>query len=302
MRIYLLMVLLSFALNSTAQLGVHFADSNAVWKINYRWLPPSPYGYNGYAENYISGDTTINDILYKKIGQTGYDVFCTDIITSGPYYMGALREDTALNKVFFIPEGYQNDMLLYDYNLQVGDTLPQGYNVNFLADELFVNSIDTFETNGVLRQRWNLEAEYMGPFASIIEGIGSTTGLLEEIYMFEADAFLRCYFQNDIAYYTNSLPASECVMPTDSCFYLGVNEQESVDILCYPNPAKDVVNIAGLDRLKISEVRIYDQMGRQVFMNKLETNGIDISGLNPGMYFLHIKTEEGIASKKLIVK
>lgn len=300
--IIILFIFTSLSLTVSAQVGTHFADSNAVWKINYRWMPPSPFGYNGYAENYISGDTIINDKVYKKIGKTGYDIFCTDIITSGPDYMGALREDTTQNKVFFIPDGFQNDTLLYDYNLQVGDTLPPGYNTMFLGGELFVAFIDTIETIGVLRQRWNLEAEYYGQFASIIEGIGSTTGLLEEIYMFEADAFLRCYYQNDTAVYTGGVSANECVMPTDSCYFLGIYEEDILDVTCYPNPANDWLHITFSGNVSIEQVQIYDHIGRKVLLVSLNYEKIDVSELKPGMYFVSVLTNKGRSVQKLIIQ
>ncbi len=80
------------------------------------------------------------------------------------------------------------------------------------------------------------------------------------------------------------------------------NIRDEIEVWVYPNPARDVVNITSLEELKVLEVRIYDQLGRQVLLTKSEINVIDISGLNTGMHYLQIKMEEGIVSKKLIVK
>jgi len=298
--VFTLLMLLSTGL--VAQLGVPFADSNAVWTINYRWMPPSPFGYNAYAENTIIGDTMINDLLYKKIDHTGYDVFCTDIVTYGSTYMGALREDTALKKVFFIPEGEQNDTLLYDYTLGVGDTLPPGYNVIILGNELFVSSIDSVETNGVWRQRWNLEAQYMGQFASIIEGVGSTCGLLEDIFMFEADAFLRCYYQDDTIVYNN---VGNCVMVTDTCYYVGVPEIIETSVNYYPNPVSDKLVIQFSDNSRANRsLDIYAVSGICIMSVKVmeSQQEIDLEKLDAGIYFMILREGNSVINRHRIVK
>ncbi len=308
MRPFTIILLLTLTLSSFAQLGVHFADSNAIWKTNYRWMPPSPFGYNGYAENYISGDTIINDLLYKKIGKTGYDVFCTSIVTTGSQYMGALREDTIQNMVLFIPAGYQSDTLLYDYNLQVGDTLPLGYNVTVLGDELFVWSIDTIETNGIARMRWNLEAEYYGQFASIIEGVGSTNGLLEDIFIFETDAFLRCYYQNDTLVFLNELFVSECEMPTDTCFNVGIQENNNLNIcniIYSPNPVNNRLAIAfSNDNNEIYTLDFYNQLGTKIKSITISSSrqDINVENLNTGIYYLILKKRDLVINRQKIIK
>lgn len=308
MRTLLILMVLSLSLSSFGQLGVHFADSNAIWKINYRWWPPSPFGYNGYAENSISGDTTINNLLYKKIVKISYDVFCTNIALTDPQYMGALREDTTNNKVMFIPSGHQTDTLLYDYNLQVGDTLPPGYNVTILGNELFVWSIDTIETNGIKRMRWNLEAEYYGQFASIIEGIGSTNGLLEEIYIFETDAYLRCYYQNDSLVFLNNLFVNECVMPTDTCLNVGIQEDNNplnYSIIYSPNPVNKRLNVKFLDyNYEDYHLCFFNNLGEYIKSVKLKSSRqeINVENLSSGIYYLVIKQGDLIINKQKIIK
>lgn len=303
MKTFIILLLLTFALNTNAQIGAHFADSNAIWKTNYVWLPPGPYGYNAYAENSISGDTTINDLLYKKIKNTGYDVFCTDIITSAPIYVGALREDTIQKKVFFIPNGEQHDTLLYNYNLQVGDTLHLSYNVHELAGQIFVFSIDTIETNGIQRMRWNLSAEYYGQFASIIEGIGSTTGLLEEIWAFEEGAYLRCYVQNDTLVYLN---ASQCKMPTDTCYYLNISENSNkIDVLYRPNPVDNWITISlENNRIENYTIDFYNQLGNKVksIIVSNSERKINVENLSSGLYYLVARKRDIVVNSQKIIK
>lgn len=69
-------------------------------------------------------------------------------------------------------------------------------------------------------------------------------------------------------------------------------------ISVYPNPANDVLNIAFADDLK--SVEIYNTLGQKVnaqYPNKKEIR-LDISGLQPGVYFVKINT----ATKQQTVK
>ncbi len=73
----------------------------------------------------------------------------------------------------------------------------------------------------------------------------------------------------------------------------------------FPNPASDVVNISNSDNMIVNKVDIYDVTGKlintQKFCNETETQ-LNVSALNSGTYLLHLKTNEGIAVKKLVKK
>lgn len=95
----------------------------------------------------------------------------------------------------------------------------------------------------------------------------------------------------------SGLPVREVSNP------LGINEQAfENEILIYPNPAKDKLNLKwnGLNNMSIT---IYNSLGQEfstVFLSKL--NGtIDITNLQTGLYFLKIIDVNKIGIKKLIV-
>ena len=71
----------------------------------------------------------------------------------------------------------------------------------------------------------------------------------------------------------------------------------------YPNPATEIVNISNNEQMKVKEVEIYDTAGKligtQTFNDQTEIK-LNISALNSGTYLLHLKTNEGIAVKKLV--
>ncbi len=76
----------------------------------------------------------------------------------------------------------------------------------------------------------------------------------------------------------------------------------------YPNPAKDLLNVnlsKSFNSDKISLV-ITDQKGKQVYENQVSgmqfssTYKIDISNLAQGTYYLEVRTDKGVVSKKFI--
>ncbi len=71
----------------------------------------------------------------------------------------------------------------------------------------------------------------------------------------------------------------------------------------YPNPATEIVNITNNEQMRVKEVEIYDTAGKlidtQTFNDQTEIK-LNVSALNSGTYLLHLKTNEGIAVKKLV--
>lgn len=67
----------------------------------------------------------------------------------------------------------------------------------------------------------------------------------------------------------------------------------------FPNPATDILNITLENNLILDRVNIYNNLGQVV---KTSQNPIiDISTINPGIYYVEISTDKGKATKKIIV-
>lgn len=71
-------------------------------------------------------------------------------------------------------------------------------------------------------------------------------------------------------------------------------------ITLYPNPTKNQFTIQFGDSTELENVNIYNNLGQLVLTSK-ETN-INTSTLSSGLYVVEIKTSNGIASKKIIIK
>ncbi len=73
----------------------------------------------------------------------------------------------------------------------------------------------------------------------------------------------------------------------------------------FPNPASDVVNISNSENRIVNKVDVYDITGKLIDTQKFgnePTIQLNVETLTTGTYLLHIKTNEGIAVKKLIKK
>ncbi len=82
-------------------------------------------------------------------------------------------------------------------------------------------------------------------------------------------------------------------------FTVGLKENRFGNFISklYPNPAADVINIEVPFNSK--DISIFNQLGQSVYSGPFQ-NSISIAFLNSGIYFLQIKTENGIARKKFI--
>src|SRR5690606_11478002 len=68
----------------------------------------------------------------------------------------------------------------------------------------------------------------------------------------------------------------------------------------YPNPAKDILNIALENNEILEKVTIYNNLGQKI--KTVSQNTIDISSLAKGLYFVEVTTNQDKASKKVIVE
>lgn len=81
---------------------------------------------------------------------------------------------------------------------------------------------------------------------------------------------------------------------------LSIDEFEGAQIALYPNPAKDVIQLSGLVQDRVEEISIYNQLGQRIKTLKRANATIDVSSLPSGMYYLRLKTTNGLSSKKFI--
>lgn len=305
--IFLLCVLSIFPVFISAQSYIPFPDSGAVWKETY-WWQPSPFFYNGIGDTYIEGDTVFNDTIYKKIYNLRRDVYCSDIIISGPDYSGALREDTVEKRIYLRGSANYPEALLYDYTLQLGDTLPEEMYWMMLYPGVFVSNIDTIITNdSISRKVWYLDHEI--PFEGwpqVIEGIGYTSGLKGGIEPYwEGWNELLCFSIDGDEVWRSW--RDTCYVFTDSCATVGINEarQPEVSIKYYPNPVSTSSTISfELNQFQASKnyLWIFDLYGKEISSKEFKDKSFSIkSPANKGVYIVRIFVSNHYYTFKIIV-
>ena len=78
--------------------------------------------------------------------------------------------------------------------------------------------------------------------------------------------------------------------------FVAVNQLDATTINIYPNPTKDVLNIEGA----YNSIDIFDILGNLVLSSEY-VKTVNVSSLADGVYMLNIKTENGIAVKKITI-
>ncbi len=292
-KLYVLIFLL-VELDVNGQTFVYhpFPDSSAIWNISsiqscsitsFDWWTHS-YSYH------ITNDTLINGIVYHML-----EVPSEVIVTNGGcgingswtipgHYAGSIRQDILNKKVFIIPPASITEELLYDFDLQVGDTVT-GFTQSFASPNDVVNSIDSILIGGNYRKRWNINSLHS---ISIIEGIGSTYGLLElspgNAIIDAYDATLSCFSNNGITLYPNA--GTNCELITSIKHF----SPETYSCYLTPNPFNLFSTLTVGNKFENAELKIYDCFGKIIKTDKLngENYLLNRNNLVNGIYFLQL--------------
>ena len=274
-RLYTLLALLLMAggIKTQAQNYVPMLQEDNEWyTLDAQVCSSQPLrGYNTLVHR-LSEDTLIDGVRYTKVMQTVNDVGTSTLAA-------LLREEDG--KVW---EKYgSTEVLLYDFTANLGDSLVCGYGDYFVVDSISIEQI-----GGVDRKKFwfGLEYDFTGePYAmeTWIEGIGSDLGLLFCGSYYFCGGYYRalCFHQNGELVWQNP--------EYDACLITDVEEIHDNELTVYPNPAKNLVRINGVEA---AEVQVYNALGQMV-KTVQGSNEIDVSGLVEGVYMVRITDEDG---------
>ena len=274
-----------------AMLVISLSVNAQTWYIygEYTWSAPHPVG--DFHEHHYQGDVV-------NIGGMEYTTIYVDSEVNGNYLDGAYRNDD--NQVYYCKwngSSYDDEFLLYDYDLEVGD---------FFHDDddhpMQVTEVTTItDLNGVSRKKITFSFSGLTDVTEFwIEGVGSNRGFMH-VGQWEADHdsegemyHLLCYHVDDDVIYVN---------PEYNDCDIDDIEENTVEnsISIYPNPAKDVIKILTDNNLNITNVEILDLTGRTVLSTDKSAD-INISELPEGQYFVKIYGESTIVRKLFITK
>lgn len=125
------------------------------------------------------------------------------------------------------------------------------------------------------------------------------------IYIFGGSSDAWGSFYNDLWKYTIDPVCGSVCIHTE-----GIDENmQRNELIIFPNPANSSLTISFSSSQKQTvELRIYNTLGKQIYVEKEEITAgkfekeINVEKLSDGIYFLQLKTKEGLMNKKIMVQ
>lgn len=293
----LFVLMLALVVFDCAGQQVDYFANNPIWRQNstcavlYPCLEDQEFIY------YIHSDTVINTNTYHVIYKLA-DVSQSWMAPPPSNGCGGswttdqlaaiVRQD---GKKIYIHDGNQ-DQLLYDFELEVGDTLPQTYN-NW-HDNLVITSIDSFQVGNSYRMLFQIGNENL----YLAEGIGHDEGFLEPFPPYlECGYELNCFTLNGTTYFPDQ--QTECDLTVDISVF---NSQTEAQV--YPNPTNGSVSIDIGQTVGSVEISIYDSTGQLVKLQRTASQKLpelDIPTVN-GVYIINLQYPDGTRDVMKVIK
>ncbi len=191
-------------------------EDGKQWNVlfSYPWNPPEPQ--HKHTDVYkIEGDTLVDGVSYKVMYTTRNENL------TGWSVCGVIRE-TEDKQVLYRRDGASYDEILYDFSMEVGDTIIMSGN-GFYPNWMFVIETNEILVNGEPRQQIVLEYPW-GEQEVWIEGIGSLYGIIDSgsLFLTGGSTNLLCYYEGGDLIWQNTNPGY------DECYIVNSGQQGSL--------------------------------------------------------------------------
>jgi hypothetical protein len=286
-----------------------FPTKNTVWAEFF--YPggghyPNMYHYFSMKDN----DTIIKGNHYQKL------YFSYDTIFTEDKLCGGLREEN--KRVYYysidsltclyLPMPVDSEIILYDFNLKLGDTITYPKFRVRLPGKLILNKIDSMIIDNEYREVYTFgyPAGDIIKEAQWIEGIGCLRGLFADIgYIFDNDmkSDLICFIQDhNVLYHFYYYYNYQCYNKNPDAVQL-IRSSSKIKII--PNPVCTSALIE-FEKPEYQKLIISDQSGKKLMEYNLEGKQsivIDKGELLDGLYLLSVYDKAGtIQTLKIIFK
>jgi len=281
MRKFYYLLFFSLFIFSKSFAAFSFPSTNANWIYQYYNEFQQPGPFSTYS---INGDTVISNRNYKRISgcATWYGI-CNS---------GSIRDSN--NVVYFIPDTCSTEYVLYDFNLNIGDTLFHPYDESFTGNNfVVVGDVDyVVASDGVHRRL------LMSSMDLWIEGVGSQSYLfsptLHGYFALSGNDRLECMSTDSGDWYGYS----SCIVSIDNLIDL----KNSVSI--YPNPFSTSAKLEFNSLIKNGEMKLFNSFGEMVrkeYISNATSHILERGSLPNGLYFVQLNFETGTLQKKIIL-
>jgi len=210
-------------------------------------------------------------------------------------FIGVTISDTSNSKLYFKPSQTisPNDTsvkLIFDLNLDVGDTFTFGNYIDTVAN--------VFTLNGKKHIEFKNANTNWGEKIRFIEGVGPNIGVFVN-YLGILNPFVACKYELDsLVYVTLNDNFNGCMLlPTD----IKKNNLESM-VEISPNPFSDFIEIRSNLLDAKTMVSIINITGQKLFESEINSEIfiIPTNNLLPGIYFVNIQSKNEKLTKKII--
>jgi len=293
----------SFAQNNSVNNDYHpLVQEGKVWSVSSLSKPCHQLWYDEYTSHLVfSGDTIIEGKSYKKMYASDKS---NPIFPQDWWFYCFMREDVD-RKIYSKYSVNSDDMFLYDFSLQIGDTVPR-------SSSIYISNI-TYETmlNGENRRTLWLSDDSKGEFW--IEGIGSNRGVYSPLCVPTTNNYssymcaLKCFFEKGESLIDSEeefwnlgvyFPVPCKLVYTKVESYCDNNKVVNI----FPSPANDYLYIDNTN-IEISNISLISIQGQIVKKFKSNITQLDISDVPSGIYFIKINSSrENFIQKVLIMK
>lgn len=241
------------------------------------WLIFGSYGTDSI---YVTKDTLINGIMHKEIW-----ALIPSIMVNYLY----VTEDTNSGHVYMYNINDGQDVLLYDYSLEQGDTI-------CWSPYIGVDSVYFENGNKIIELNYTCVDPYNSTYKHrYIEGIGCNMGF-SPIWAYGGIQVLLCSYKDGIQVFQN----------TDSiydgqCWITGIEEKRNQTMKIWPNPAHECINIE-CKTPGIKQVGVFDLMGRIQMCQSMDEARISLNvrDLPPGIYLIRMQANTETVTSKFI--
>jgi hypothetical protein len=286
-----------------------FPVADASWAVVTEfYMGGFPPDTGRITETFVyDGTKLLNGHDYSQVFITQEPVYIPG--SSLNYFKGYIREENDV--VYYMYIGMEEELILYDFNLQPGDVAPFFTFCCGSSYDVSLHSIDSILIGDEYRRRFIFDTiwDYSNMLAEVwIEGIGSVHGLFHPstVRLYSGDLpdaiNLTCFEHEGLNVWSNP-SYNMCYMNTLTAIPEKTIENYSIK----PNPAKDYFKVSLDEASGPYQINLYNLTGSRVLSTV--TSGannqavVSVRHLRAGLYLVEIvnsKTDHRHVSKLLI--
>jgi hypothetical protein len=312
MKKYFTSIFIWISLTAYSQIYQPFPIGASRWTEHTQ--DPTGYPTQVTSSNYYVynvGDTLIAGHLYQLLQGSGFTR--VDINPGGfggppssflqPFIWNngnTIAYRDTLKKIYFYNFLSNVDSVAYDFNLNLGDTLGDTF-LNMRSNSNYVSGIDSFLVGADYHKRfWISQAGNPQPFVALIEGVGSTNGLIEKLTPpFEIFATTICFNYNGYQTMIDTISGN-----FDCDIYASVSDIENINanVIVTPNPVNNLFTVKLKDP-STEKIEIISSLGVKMFSQEINNSDaivIDSQKWKSGIYFLKVTCNKSKDSKIII--